>query len=147
MLCFILIKYFTPYCYNIFLIPSIPFHEIDEMKKKNKVFVFLWNEMSGMLVCFLLFMRVIGCATTNFVCEWSRGWCCWFVFVDFGLVMGGGTANGSAQKKQTKQQTNHNLRMEWINLTKANSGMNLKKSNEWSYCGRRIDEWNGAPSG
>ena len=40
-LCFILIKYFTPYCYNILLIPPNQFHEFnwfDEMKRKSFTF-------------------------------------------------------------------------------------------------------------
>ena len=44
-LCFILIKYFTPYCYNIFLFPSAKQASLNE--RKIKVFVFLewkWSE-------------------------------------------------------------------------------------------------------
>ena len=43
-LCFILIKYFTPYCYNIFLFPSAKQASLNERKIKLKVLFWL-NEV------------------------------------------------------------------------------------------------------
>ena len=48
-LCFILIKYFTPYCYNIFLFPSAKQASLNE--RKIKVLSFVFVSWSGVWLC------------------------------------------------------------------------------------------------
>ena len=51
MLCFILIKYFTPYCYNIFLFPSAKQASLNERKIKLILIDFVFVEGSGVCCC------------------------------------------------------------------------------------------------
>ena len=44
MLCFILIKYFTPYCYNTFLFHQM-LHEFSNWRNKNEKFTFCFCEV------------------------------------------------------------------------------------------------------
>ena len=71
MLCFILIKYFTPYCYNIFLFPSAKQASLNERKIK----VFCFSGMKVKVVC-----RAI--AFIDFVNSFSS--------INYGCPLGGG---------------------------------------------------------